>query len=629
MEHANGVESPDRSPPTYSSDDSSLSLNGGELGADQEKTPELDWDFLKSRSLQPGGFGDDRAQLWPQLLNARLPPSPQSDKETHKDQDTTTKEESLDSTHPQVTTHPDEHQISLDTHRSFVLYPVEADTMTGKDKLQADLYDLLVSLFRKRPKLRYFQGYHDIVTVLFLTLPPEIQLNCAEKISLHRVRDSMGTGLEPVLGLLHVLKKLLRIADPEYAELLEQTAPLPFYALSNLLTLFSHDMPTLPLIQHVFDYLLCRPPIIVVYLATAIILCRQDEVRRLEEEGEDGMIHSLLSGLPNISDELYPEAAFDETKQAVPDPGNSEPSRPTPPASIDHRSEDDKELLDPVGTEQQQSETERIPPTGDDPETGPSDSPPLSGSLDGVTDPESTKTSTDASGGETNSAQPSISWAGDASETDDRDHHSPSPPPHTRRTSITLSSLLSSADALYAQYPPTLPNLCLSSIMGPQSVIFTWSEKPSHLPSDSMAESMVLHPELVVYPYQEDEPEYANGRSEKTESGSETEDGKQVSNRRAKDASRRAMMLRKLWILGQVEKRTMVAGAVLVVAIALAFYGIRTNGRGVGGNSPRVSPMRELHMQYLGLRDTLGDGRWRGLGFMGMFWDGWMNGRRQ
>jgi hypothetical protein len=49
-----------------------------------------------------------------------------------------------------------------------------------------------------------------------------------------------------------------------------RSSPLPFYALSNLLTLFSHDMPTLPLIQHVFDFLLCRPPIAAVYLAAAV-----------------------------------------------------------------------------------------------------------------------------------------------------------------------------------------------------------------------------------------------------------------------------------------------------------------------------------------------------------------------
>jgi hypothetical protein len=48
----------------------------------------------------------------------------------------------------------------------------------------------------------HFQGFHDIVTVLFLTLPPEVQFACTEQLSLHRLRDSMGPGLEPVLALL-------------------------------------------------------------------------------------------------------------------------------------------------------------------------------------------------------------------------------------------------------------------------------------------------------------------------------------------------------------------------------------------------------------------------------------------
>ena len=45
---------------------------------------------------------------------------------------------------------------------------------------------------------------------------------------------------------------------------------MPYYALSNLLTLFSHDMPTLPLIQHTFDYLFVRPPVACVYVAAAV-----------------------------------------------------------------------------------------------------------------------------------------------------------------------------------------------------------------------------------------------------------------------------------------------------------------------------------------------------------------------
>ena len=92
----------------------------------------------------------------------------------------------------------------------------------SREKRQAALNRLIVSLFRRRSQLHYFQvsslyyvcndsrfityirtqGYHDIVSVIFLTLPQELHLPVVEKLSLHRVRDSMGTSLDPVVGLL-------------------------------------------------------------------------------------------------------------------------------------------------------------------------------------------------------------------------------------------------------------------------------------------------------------------------------------------------------------------------------------------------------------------------------------------
>lgn len=75
---------------------------------------------------------------------------------------------------------------------------------------------------------------------MFLTLPKELQLLCVEKLSLHHVRDAMGSSLEPVVGLLRyairmvdsllpdqrfrVLTRVLALADPEYAARLETYA---------------------------------------------------------------------------------------------------------------------------------------------------------------------------------------------------------------------------------------------------------------------------------------------------------------------------------------------------------------------------------------------------------------------
>lgn len=47
------------------------------------------------------------------------------------------------------------------------------------------------------------QGYHDIISVLLLALDDvELAKSSAEQMSLHRLRDSMTSGLEPVLGYL-------------------------------------------------------------------------------------------------------------------------------------------------------------------------------------------------------------------------------------------------------------------------------------------------------------------------------------------------------------------------------------------------------------------------------------------
>lgn len=99
----------------------------------------------------------------------------------------------------------------------------------SKDDLKAQLHHIIVHVLRKRPKLAYFQvsrsrhreatsyrfpqGYHDVLSVLLLTFNEQVAdktedeateiLNlAAERFSLHRLRDSMGPGLEPLVGLL-------------------------------------------------------------------------------------------------------------------------------------------------------------------------------------------------------------------------------------------------------------------------------------------------------------------------------------------------------------------------------------------------------------------------------------------
>lgn len=139
---------------------------------------------------------------------------------------------------------------------------------------------------------------------------PELSLAVSEQMSLHRIRDYCGTGLEPVLGYLRcvsrslsldessadfgasrLVHRILERVDPDLAELVGlcvatveaglsgatadlfrtlRAAPLPFFSLSWVLTLLSHDLDSLSLISRLFDFLLVHNPAMISYLSVAV-----------------------------------------------------------------------------------------------------------------------------------------------------------------------------------------------------------------------------------------------------------------------------------------------------------------------------------------------------------------------
>ena len=120
------------------------------------------------------------------------------------------------------------------------------------------------------------------------------------------VKDQ-GCGLGVLMS--SILKRLLRAADPEISRFSAMISPvptLPFFALSWILTLFSHDVDTLDSIQRMFDYLLSRNPISAIYLAVAILVAKKPQMMALVRDmGQDAMddpsvLHPLFARLPPL-----------------------------------------------------------------------------------------------------------------------------------------------------------------------------------------------------------------------------------------------------------------------------------------------------------------------------------------
>ena len=264
------------------------------------------------------------------------------------------------------------------------------------------------------------------------------------------------------------------------------------------------------------------------------------------------MVHSLLSGMPDISDEVPQDVLSNKQLTGSISSLDGSESKATyqPNAALD---DDTYEHLDD-GEPKHETRSPTIPvfasQIGDvKAENNSSESPPPD---DHPTSASLPDTSTPAELGD----DVPLSGLKAEGEKGDTPCLSPSSRRQRRRANLSLTSLLIRADELYSTYPPTHPAVALPSIMGPQSVMFTWSEHLSEMPNDDEAELMVQQKDLVVRPYVDTDAD-----------DKESEDKRRKLRRSPRFAG------------VTLERRTIVAG-VVIVGVGVAVWGIRARSLG-------------------------------------------------
>lgn len=123
-------------------------------------------------------------------------------------------------------------------------------------------------MLRQHRRLHYFQGYHDIASVLLLVLGSSLAVEALERLSLLRIRDFMLDDLEAALAQLALLPTILRAADPSLA--LHLAGVQPFFALAGTLTMYAHEVQSYGDIARLFDYLLANEAVVSIYLFAAV-----------------------------------------------------------------------------------------------------------------------------------------------------------------------------------------------------------------------------------------------------------------------------------------------------------------------------------------------------------------------
>ncbi|KAG7192704.1 uncharacterized protein KQ657_001487 [Scheffersomyces spartinae] len=234
--------------------------------------------------------------------------------------------------------HKDEDQVMLDVKRSFTVLShfqsTQRDSFTAIysqqdiDSLRKKLSNLIIKILRKYPCLNYYQGYHDIASIILivcnhhdtvdatLVADEELAFRLLELLTVYHLRDFMTSNIKLSINHLRLIPAILEQADLELFSLYKKSShattdglgyDYDFHpALSSILTLFSHDLSNLQHILTVWDFSMSYSSILpnVYIYAACLIFYKEKILSQLGftgsnyEDIDQDLLHTLVS--PNI-----------------------------------------------------------------------------------------------------------------------------------------------------------------------------------------------------------------------------------------------------------------------------------------------------------------------------------------
>ncbi|KAL1512996.1 hypothetical protein ABEB36_002484 [Hypothenemus hampei] len=251
-----------------------------ETALSSECTPLLTW---KSLAISRFGLVSDdlRFTAWPLLLEV--------------DPSTDEKNPSLQ----ELSDHPEYNQVILDVNRSLKRFP-PGIPYERRVALQDQLTVLILRVIIKYPHLRYYQGYHDVAITFLLVVGEAAAFRIMEKLSTENLRECMEPTMEKTDYRLNYIYALLYNVDRDLHDFMDKAGVGTMFALPWYLTWFGHSLNQYKDVVRLYDYFLATPPLMPLYVATALVIFRRDEI--FAEGCDMASIHCLLSKIPDNLD---------------------------------------------------------------------------------------------------------------------------------------------------------------------------------------------------------------------------------------------------------------------------------------------------------------------------------------
>ncbi|GMM34544.1 GTPase-activating protein [Saccharomycopsis crataegensis] len=204
--------------------------------------------------------------------------------------------------HENAPAHKDESQVLLDINRSFTNYPKDR---TQLPSLRVNLELLIFKILRKYPNLSYYQGYHDIAQLILLVFNNNVDKSFMflEKLTLMHLRDYMVPTINSSVNHLNLILLIIYNRDYNFFKILNNLKP--YYSLSSIITLFTHDVGSYNDICYIFDFLLSSSAssgsviYSAIYLYSEILLCNKSQILNL-------IFENIFSKISESTEDVLP-----------------------------------------------------------------------------------------------------------------------------------------------------------------------------------------------------------------------------------------------------------------------------------------------------------------------------------
>ncbi|ELP91284.1 hypothetical protein EIN_152810 [Entamoeba invadens IP1] len=183
-------------------------------------------------------------------------------------------------------------QLAIDVHRTygniFKSLPME--------EKKSRLLLVLDNLFYLHPELKYYQGFHDVVSILILAIPSdEMVLAITEKLALTRFKEMLTSDIVIVMEQgLNALQRVKEI-DQQLGDILEEVGCDAMFTLPWYLTWFIHSISSVEVGVRLIDFFVCSENEDFGNFIISAIISQRDNVFNCTE---DSSVHTLFTDAP-------------------------------------------------------------------------------------------------------------------------------------------------------------------------------------------------------------------------------------------------------------------------------------------------------------------------------------------